>query len=75
MQPRFHRYFCLANITKIETRKRNKIVATPVLFRNRMLEEESLILLTHLKDTLKPNYERILEIFEEIEILKAKRQN
>ena len=39
-----------------------------------MLEKESLFLLTHLKDTLEPNHERILEILEEMEELKAKRQ-
>ena len=33
----------------------------------RSLEEGNLILLTDLKETLKPNCERILEIFKEIE--------
>ena len=65
IQPVFYLSHYLANVLKI-IRKWNKIYVTPVLSRNRILGE-NLFLSTRLKEALKPNCKRILEILKEVE--------
>ena len=59
IQPIFKPSACLANVTKISRRTRNKINAIPVFNRNMIFKRG--------KETLKQKRDRILEILKEIE--------
>ena len=57
---------CLANVTQITRRTKNKINTISVLSRKRMFKDENFILLTNLKETLNTNLERVLNVLKKI---------
>ena len=68
-KPGFQLFPCLVNAIKITRKQGIKYIPQPFSVEMRFLREENLILLANLKESLKPNREKVLKIMKEIIIL------